>query len=47
MKRSVLFDKIRHRTWIILNGYLDSVDELSCESKLSNIIVVLAMKMTT
>jgi fructokinase len=39
MKRSVLFDKIRHRTWIILNGYLDSVDELSCESKLSNIIV--------
>ena len=39
MKRSVLFNKIRHRTWIILNGYLESVDELSCESKLSNIIV--------
>ena len=39
MKRSVLFNKIRHRTWIILNGYLESVDELSCESKLSNIIM--------
>ncbi|EED90841.1 fructokinase, partial [Thalassiosira pseudonana CCMP1335] len=32
MKRSILFDKIRHRVWVLLNGYLDS-------SKLADLIV--------
>jgi fructokinase len=39
MKRSILFDKIRHRVWVLLNGYLDSVEELCNESKLADVIV--------
>ena len=39
MKRTVLYDMIRKRVWTILNGYLDSVDELSSAKKLDNVIV--------
>jgi hypothetical protein len=39
MKREILYPMIRSRVWTLLNGYLDSVDELSEESKLENIIV--------
>ena len=39
MKRTVLYSMVRKRVWTILNGYLDSVDELSSEKKLDNVIV--------
>ncbi|KAL9186526.1 hypothetical protein ACHAXT_005764 [Thalassiosira profunda] len=39
MKRTVLFGMVRKRVWILLNGYLDSVDELSEEGKLDDVIV--------
>lgn len=39
MKRTVLYDMVRQRVWKLLNGYLDSIDELSEESKLKDVIV--------
>ena len=39
MKRDILFSMVRSRVWTLLNGYLDSVDELSEEKKLENVIV--------
>lgn len=39
MKRKMLFNLVRKQVWSLLNGYLDSVDELSDESKLDEIIV--------
>lgn len=39
MKRDILFSMVRSRVWTLLNGYLDSVDELSDERKLEDVIV--------
>ena len=39
MKRDILFAMVRRRVWTLLNGYLDSVEELREESKLDEIIV--------
>lgn len=39
MKREILYPMVRSRVWTLLNGYLDSVDELSEESKLEDVIV--------
>lgn len=39
MKRTVLYPMIRSRVHTLLNGYLDSVDELSTEEKLKDVIV--------
>ncbi|KAL7547830.1 hypothetical protein ACHAWF_011102, partial [Thalassiosira exigua] len=39
MKRTALFDRVRRRTWTLLNGYLDSVEELSDEGRLRDVIV--------
>ena len=39
MKRKMLFGLVRKQVWNLLNGYLDSVNELSDESKLDEIIV--------
>ena len=39
MKRKMLFSLVRSKVWNLLNGYLDSVNELSDESKLDEIIV--------
>lgn len=39
MKRSILYPMIRSRVHTLLNGYLDSVDELSTEDKLKDVIV--------
>jgi len=39
MKRTILYDMVRKRVWTLLNGYLDSVDELSAVEKLDDVIV--------
>ena len=39
MKRKMLVSLVRKQVWNLLNGYLDSVNELSDESKLDEIIV--------
>ncbi|KAL7537857.1 hypothetical protein ACHAXR_010454, partial [Thalassiosira sp. AJA248-18] len=39
MKRTILYKMVRQRVWTLLNGYLDSVDELSEECKLDDVIV--------
>ena len=39
MKRDILYSMVRSRVWTLLNGYLDSVDELSDERKLEDVIV--------
>jgi hypothetical protein len=39
MKRTILYPMIRSRVHTLLNGYLDSVDELSTEEKLKDVIV--------
>ena len=39
MKRTILYDMVRKRVWTLLNGYLDSVDELSDVKKLDDVIV--------
>ena len=39
MKRTILYSMVRQRVWKLLNGYLDSVDELSHEQKLDDVIV--------
>ncbi len=39
MKRTILYPMIRSRVHTLLNGYLDSVDELSTEDKLKDVIV--------
>jgi len=39
MKRGILYDMVRQRAWTLLNGYLDSVEELSSEEKLKDVIV--------
>ena len=38
MKRAILYKMVRERVCILLNGYLDSVDELSSVEKLENVI---------
>mmetsp|Transcript_38486 Transcript_38486/g.80635 ORF Transcript_38486/g.80635 Transcript_38486/m.80635 type:complete len:488 (+) Transcript_38486:54-1517(+) len=39
MKRGILYDMVRRRAWTLLNGYLDSVEELSSEERLKDVIV--------
>eukprot|EP00984_Skeletonema_dohrnii_P004404 scaffold1572_cov162-Skeletonema_dohrnii-CCMP3373.AAC.2 len=39
MKRDILYSMVRSRVWTLLNGYLDSVEELSDERKLEDVIV--------
>jgi len=38
MKRTILYKMVRQRVCTLLNGYLDSVDELSSVEKLENVI---------
>lgn len=38
MKRTILYKMVRERVCILLNGYIDSVDELSSVEKLENVI---------
>ena len=38
MKRTILYKMVRERVCTLLNGYLDSVDELSSVEKLENVI---------
>jgi fructokinase len=39
MKRDILYPMVRSRVWTLLNGYLDSVEELSEEGRLEEVIV--------
>jgi fructokinase len=39
MKREILYPMVRSRVWSLLNGYLDSVEELSEERRLDDVIV--------